>query len=449
MDENLISTEDGGKIEEMDFDLKGSESQFTKNKCPIDLKNNKEYVKLNCSIGSQDKGFEACYVNNANGLEYFEIIFAFFYSLVFYMLLILYFVDEKKEYNLLFYLIAVYIAGSFVQTLAVPRPYFYKTKTDLDKTMEQLLNLGAKIQFTNRDKKKQAQYPGCYTTDITGVLNVPKNINYVKIKGILVYGDKSYTDFKKDFENTYKLRNISKHLLTLYSEGQEYTFNKDETYILNTLSGAFSITCITRIACLFMLQWLNAIFEMKSEKKRCIDIYLVKLVSTEKKYFAPTKITVHGTTYKHNDYTYMGVNDEENEKFKNDLDAHKQHLADEAEKKRRQKEKEEQRKKERADNTEELSLFKSNNYKMRIYRYYKKVYLDLFCHEDTKNSYKKKEFELGEYDENIEENILDEDDQITYTPKGCDIEIVVKNFQYGYTIKIGTMFTKDFSYYSK
>jgi hypothetical protein len=39
MDENLISTEEGGKIEEMDFDLKGSESQFIKNKCPIKLHN--------------------------------------------------------------------------------------------------------------------------------------------------------------------------------------------------------------------------------------------------------------------------------------------------------------------------------------------------------------------------------------------------------------------------
>ena len=50
---------------------------------------------------------------------------------------------------------------------------------------------------------------------------------------------------------------------------------------------------------------------------------------------------------------------------------------------------------------------------MRIYRYYKKVYLDLFCHEDSKNSYKNKNFELGDYDESVEENILDEDDQIT------------------------------------
>ena len=101
------------------------------------------------------------------------------------------------------------------------------------------------------------------------------------------------------------------------------------------------------------------------------------------------------------------------------------------------------------DNTEELSKFTSNNYKMRIYRYYQKVYMDLRCHEEKKNSYKKERIFLGEYDSNIEEDTIDEDDQTTYCPNGCDIQIVVKNYAYGYTIKVGTKFIKDFNYYSK
>lgn len=377
------------------------------------------------------------------------LLISFFYSFVFYLLLLLYFIDDKKEFNLIFYIIGVYISGSFFQTIIVPKPYIYKTKTDLDKTMEQLLNLGVQIDFQDTKKKNKAQYPGCYTTDITGVLNIPKKIKYLKLKGILIYGDKNYSNFKKDFEEIYNQKNKSKNLLTLYSEGQKFTFPKNEIYILNTLSGAFSINCKIRIACLLLLQWLYAVFEMYNDEKKCINVFLVKLTSTEQKHIASTTITVHGTTYKHNEYTYMRVDDENNEKFKNDLDAHKQHLEDEAEKKRIKKEKEEQREKERRDNTEELSKFTNNNYKMRIYRYYNKVYLDLFCHEEKKNSYKNKEFLLGDYDKNIEENILDEDDQTTYSPKGCDIEIVVKNYNYGYTIKIGTKFTKDFSYYSK
>ena len=73
--------------------------------------------------------------------------------------------------------------------------------------------------------------------------------------------------------------------------------------------------------------------------------------------------------------------------------------------------------------------------------------MDLFCHEEKKNSYKNKKFELGKYDAYVEEKIIDENDQITYCPKGCDVQIIVKNFTRSYTIKIGTSFTKDFNYY--
>lgn len=55
MNENLISTEIGGNLDQMDLDLKDNSSNFIKNKCPIDLKNDKEYIKLGCSIGSQKK----------------------------------------------------------------------------------------------------------------------------------------------------------------------------------------------------------------------------------------------------------------------------------------------------------------------------------------------------------------------------------------------------------
>lgn len=445
MNTNLISTEAGGNIEEMDFDLKANPSIFKRNKCPIDLKSNKEYTKLDCSIGSQKKGFESCYKTDVNHTNALFILLCLFYSFIFYMLLLFYFIDEDKQYNLLLYLIAIYITGALFQMLVVPKPYFYKTKEELDKIMEPLLNLGVKIHLTNYKRTYKAQYTGCYTTDITGILNIPKKINYLKINGILIYVDKGFSNFNKDFSKVYRVGKSTK-LLSLYSGDQEFTFPKNEIFMLNSISGAFSINCLTRIACLFLLQWLNAIIDMSIEKKSCVDVFIVKLVSAEQKQIAPTKITVHGTTYKHNDFTYMAINDEEIETFNKDLEAYKKKLEEEAKQKRIEKERREKRRKEKAENTEELSEFTSNNYRMRIYRYYSTVYLDLFCHEDKKNSYKNKNFELGKFDESVEENIIDEDDQITYTPYGCDIEIVVKNSANSYTIKIGTKFTKNFSY---
>ena len=196
-----------------------------------------------------------------------------------------------------------------------------------------------------------------------------------------------------------------------------------------------------------MFEWLIAIYEIYSDKKSSIHMMFVKLISTEKKIIPPTKITVHGTTYTSNESTFIDLSAEEDENFKNDLEAYKQKMAEEAQKKREEQERKKQREKEKVDNTEELSSFDSNNYDMRIYKYYNSVYLDLKCHEDKRNSYKNKKIYLGEYDENVEENEEDEDDQIIYTPKGCDIKIVVRNFAYNYTIKIGTKFTKSFSYY--
>ena len=440
-----------GKFESLNVELNET-SKFKKNKCPIDLKKNKEYFKLDRAIGSQKEGFECCTKNPVHDeIHPLYILVGLFYCFTFYMLIIAYLVDDQKSTILIVFIILVYICGSFVQTVTLPKPCIYKTKSDLDKDMEKILNLGVKIKYKNTSKKRKIEtvYPGCYTTDITGTLIIPKTINFIKIKGLIVYADKDYSNYKKDFRNTYKNTGTIylKHSLSLYSDGNEFEFPKEQIYILNSLLGPFSINCINRLAYILMFEWLIAIYEIYSDKKSSIHMMFVKLISTERKIIPPTKITVHGTTYSSNESTYIDLSAEEDENFKNDLEAYKQKMAEEAQKKREEQERKRQREKEKADNTEELSYFDSNNYDMRVYKYYNSVYLDLKCHEDKRNSYKNKKIYLGEYDGNVEENEEDEDDQVIYTPKGCDIQIVVKNYAYNYTIKIGTKFTKSFSYY--
>ena len=421
-------------------DLSNISTNFKKNKCPIDLKKNKEYIKLDCNIGSMKQGFEECIKKPLN--EYPLMLVGLFYSVVFYMLLILYFADKEGDKSLLIYLILIYFFGIFIQSTIVPIPTTYKTKEDLDKKMNELLNSGVKIFFKNTNKKLKTVYPANYTTDITGVVNIPKKINYLRLKGLIIYGDKNYSEFKKDFKDINKTGLINiKRTFSLFSNNNEIKFPKNEIYDLNS-SGSYSINNSMRIGCIFMLQWLVALLDTFNDDKTCIDVYLVKLISKEQKNLPLTQFTVHETSYKVVNNIYMSLENDENDKFKKDYEQFHQ-------KKKEEKERKREREKEKRDNTEELSEFESNNYDMRIYRYYNDVYLDLYCHENKKNSYKKQKIYLGKYDENIEEDVEDEDEQVIYTPKGCDINIVVKNFAYNYTIKIGTKFTKDFNYYSK
>jgi hypothetical protein len=215
--------------------------------------------------------------------------------------------------------------------------------------MEKLLNLGVKIKYKNTSKKRKIEtvYPGCYTTDITGTLSIPKTINFIKIKGLIVYADKDYSNYKKDFRNTYKNTGTTylKHSLSLYCDGNEFEFPKEQIYILNSLLGPFSINCINRLAYILMLEWLIAIYEICSDKKSSIHMMFVKLISTERKIIPPTKITVHGITYSSNESTYIDLSAEEDENFKNDLEAYKQKMAEEAQKKEKSKKEKDKEKK--------------------------------------------------------------------------------------------------------
>ena len=67
MNDELISS-DEGNYDKMNVEFI---SKFKGNRCPIDLKKNKEYVKLDIGVGSRKEGFEKCTKNNVNDLLFF------------------------------------------------------------------------------------------------------------------------------------------------------------------------------------------------------------------------------------------------------------------------------------------------------------------------------------------------------------------------------------------
>ena len=91
--------------------------------------------------------------------------------------------------------------------------------------------------------------------------------------------------------------------------------------------------------------------------------------------------------------------------------------------------------------------YKTNNFNITFKKIYDEVYAYLVVYQKNKNI--KKEIDLGEYEEYAEEEIIDkEGNSVTYYPKGKDIKIEFINFEYKYIIKIGTIFSESYYYYS-
>ena len=172
-----------------------------------------------------------------------------------------------------------------------------------------------------------------------------------------------------------------------------------------------------------------------------------------------TEINIHGEVIKQEDDNILEIDHERIEKikesYKSKVEELKEEMKIEKEKERlERKEREKYRKKKemedkiRKENTETLSLWENNNYKIYVYREYNTVYLKLTVWEDNGVSLYKT-IKLGDYNPKIREEEYEGDTNLTtvYIPKGYDIKIIVTNFEFRYNIKIGNgKFDKIFRY---
>ena len=413
------------------FEVQANEDTklFITNKCPIYLSGN-NYIKLEYYFGgrksSGDK-FESSQIDKLFNVNPFAIIFMMFYSITFYDLLITFMIYH--DIKLLIYFIIVYILGSLFQVIVIPRPIKFKSKHEFEEDLNKILNSYILFEITNNKKKKKAMYQAKYTIDITGSINIPEDFGYVTIKEVQLFAKDDLKKLIKNFEKIYKSSDVD---FKMFYQKEETVFNSSSIYSLNTKNDLYSINKYTIIFSLLLLQWFNAIYYRLSKTKKCINIYLAKLLTSEMAN-TPSKITIHGRRYQIEPYLVNPI--ENNSEFEKDLEEYERDI----------KEKEE-REAEKKRNTKVLSYFENGrNFTIEVKRVYNTVYLRFDAYTNRGHSWHKSE--LGDYDPNIEERIIRKDKMTIYYPKGYDIRIEVIRGLSSYTITIGDDYTRNFDYY--
>jgi hypothetical protein len=258
----------------------------------IDLK--KEYI-------SYDTGKKIDKLVNAKIKYYFyinpiSIIISIIFSFVFYFVLIT--ILLTKSTLLIIFIILLYFSGGLlIHSKLFPPLDEENSESDFFNDLQKILNCKVEeISFYNREKT--IKYPGKYSIDLTGEINIPKEINYVLISSIEILTDKYYKDFKDKVETAYRRS---------YSEKENITYNENEfkykakIYNLNNIK---LNNLITTLLSYLMLQWIQAIYYKFFIDLRLLIIYPYKLLTKDDLISSETRITFKGKEIRPNKNYY-------------------------------------------------------------------------------------------------------------------------------------------------
>ena len=430
MSEKLIE-EENPIIEKFEVQSDENTSKFKTNKCPFDLKrNNYDKLKYNFGGSSEDsKKYVSSKINRIFDFKAYFIIIMIFYSFVFYFVLITFIIYH--DIKLLIFSIILYIITSLLQIIVIPKPIKYKSKDEFDKDINQILNSYVIFKVQNGSKRKKAMYQAKYTVDITGKINIPKCYNFAKINEVQLFAKDDLNKFIKNFKEVYKSSNVDYKMI--YNE-EDVNFDSSQIYSLNQ-DISYSINKYTTIFSVFLLQWIYAIYYDISSSKKCIHIYLAKLITNSLTH-SPTKFIIHGKRYQVESYVVNKIKD--NVEFDKDFQEYQKEI----------KEKREREQQEREDlerNTIQLSHFKNGrNYTIKLKSVYDTVHLRFDAYTNKRHYWYYSE--LGSYDPKIKERIIHKDKMTIYYPEGFDIRIEVIRGLNSYTVTIGDEYTENFSY---
>ena len=453
MKENLIE-EDNPIVQKFEIEEKTENETFSKlfikNKCPIELGSNK---KLDYQFGSikDHKKFDSSKVIKIFDIKTWIIVIMIIISMLFYVQLLSYIL--YRDIKLLIFFIIVYIIGTLFQLNVVQEPLKYKSKSNFEDVISKILNSYVRFKVCNKSEGKKATYQAKYTIDITGTLNIPSQYHYARIKAVQLFSKSDLYTLIDRFEYLHKGSKVKYKMV--YNK-EKVDFNSSDIYAINSNNDSYSINIFTTILSILLLQWINALYYNYSQSKRCVDIYLAKLI-TDKLSNSPSKITIHGKKF--NLIPYVVIPSKSNTKFEEEYTEKKrQEKENEIKEAKLKKEKEkreaklrkerEEKERERMDNTKLLSHFKNINYDI----YVEKVYDDVFLEFRGYTGYREKKTieykkELGKYDPSVQEKIEQKSEMIVYRPNGFDIRIEVKIGLHSYTITIGHKYTKNIDYY--
>ena len=396
---------------------------------------NHNYKKLNPESWYDSKSdFNLSKISKIYEIKKKAIFFCIFHFISFYVLLTAYILS--KDIKLLIFLIIVYIIGTFAQMTTIPDLIKFKTRTQFEKDIYELLNSWAYCKLYYN--KVAATFPAKYTIDVTGELIIPKGYNYVRIKNVEIFAD--FFKFKEKFKETYHLgeREVQfEREIQLIYEGKKI-YISDDIYKLNSDDdNVYSINILHTFFSILLCPWILSIYYNYAKEGKCIDIYLAKILYNKayKKEILPkskNKIIIHNKKYEIKPYIVndIQINNKQFEKDYKEIQNKKEEI-------RREKE-------ELEKNTEILSEWNNKNYYIEVKRIYDDVYLTFFAYEKRKrHTFKKK---LGYYDPEIKERIERSDKITTYYPRGYDMRIEVIRDITSYTVTIGD---DDDEYYTE
>ena len=403
-------------------------------------------------------------------LEYFgiiEIIVMIIFSFTFYLLLINIIITGDTASIVL--IVFIYLLGSIIQLYIVPIPMYYYSRSELESDLSKLLNCDVNFflyypityKENSKIKKNVIQYPGNYIFDITGKINIPKSVSYIKIDSkIQYYFERKFKDFKVMFE-TIKFGEPNTKITLEYKGNQ---LESGRLYNINSSRSGYSVSYLDRILCLLLLEWVYVLL-FKCYKPNIVTIYLAKLILKKKTFSSSTtNITIHGKLFKAKDFVHLNIDSTDADELEKEHKQHKKELEDierkamekelkkELKKERKRKEKwqkekeiREQKEREIEANTEELSKLKNNNYLLVVKRVYNDVFAHLSVYNKTKNFHEK--INLGEYNPELEEEYEDEGDITIFYPRGNDTKIQIITQGTKYIVKIGPQFTGTYYLY--
>ena len=166
----------------------GSPDSFRENKCPIKLGEN--------YFGYSQKKFKIsklCKPNYKSLLNY--SIIPIYLTIVFYLLLTGVILTGDTE--TIVHLVLIYIIASFYQLATFPNIVRYNSKEQFEKYLNEYLNSNVTIKL--KEEKNIVELPIEFTTDITGEIGIPDNINIIRLEDVQYFIDSKIKNLIKKF----------------------------------------------------------------------------------------------------------------------------------------------------------------------------------------------------------------------------------------------------------
>ena len=114
--------------------------------------------------------------------------------------------------------------------MIVPAPQFYKSRIEFYENIRELLYSKIHIEFSSNKDDNIIEYPIKYINDITGTINIPKYVKYVKIEKLQIYVDENFFNFIKQYQFIKGSYNIDYGIYNNYLKDDDFKIDENPIY---------------------------------------------------------------------------------------------------------------------------------------------------------------------------------------------------------------------------